>query len=334
VTLTYPAAAQPALRDIHLILPSGQITALVGPSGCGKSTLLRVIAGLAMPDAGDVCFDGKGMAGIAAEARGAVMVAQGGMLFPHMTVAENVGFGLRMRGVPRGAVAQQVDAMLVQVQLAGFGARRPAALSGGQAQRVALARALIVAPRVLLLDEPLSSLDPHLRDEMRDLIMTLQRATGITTLIVTHDRAEATAMAHQMALMLAGEIRQTGVPEMLYARPADADVARFFGAATLLGGEVQGGRFVGPLGQLSVPQGAKPGAGHLVLRPEAVQPGTGENERAAVVQARVFLGAQVRLTLRVDEATLVADWSPAQAAGLWPGDSITVHLPRDGLWVV
>jgi ABC-type Fe3+/spermidine/putrescine transport system ATPase subunit len=164
--------------------------------------------------------------------------------------------------------------------------------------------------------------------------MTLQRATGITTLIVTHDRAEATAMAHQMALMLAGEIRQTGVPEMLYARPVDADVARFFGAVTLLAGDVVGDCFEGAMGQLFVPHGAKPGAGHLVLRPEAVQPGAGENERAATVVARVFLGGQVRLTLRVDDTTVMSDWSPAQAAGLRPGDSITVHLPRDGLWVV
>ncbi len=334
VMVTYPGADRPVLDGVDLDLADGGLTVLLGPSGCGKSTLLRVIAGLIAPDAGDVCIGGASMRGVLPERRGAVMVAQGGLLFPHMTVAENVGFGLRMRGMAQGAVAAAVDAVLAQVQLAGFGARRPAALSGGQAQRVALARALVVRPRVLLLDEPLSSLDAHLRRDMRDLIRGLQRDSGITTLLVTHDLIEATAMADRLALMLDGRIRQVGAPEAVYARPVDRDVARFFGAVTFVPGRAHGGVFDCALGQIRVPDDARDGPGALVIRADAVQMGAGENALTGVVRARVFLAGQVRLDVQAGAVSLQVMLSLHQAAGMEVGASVALHVPRDGLWVV
>jgi ABC-type Fe3+/spermidine/putrescine transport system ATPase subunit len=327
--LAYAGVA--ALDGVTLTVADGVLTTLVGPSGCGKSTLLRVIAGVLAADAGRVMIGGVDMAGILPEARGAVMVAQGGLLFPHMNVAQNVGFGLRMRGISDPA---RVDAALAQVQLAGFGARRPAELSGGQAQRVALARALVVRPRVLLLDEPLSSLDAHLRGEMQVLIRDLQRETGITTLLVTHDRAEAVAMGDAMAVMLAGAVRQVGVPETVYQQPVDVAVARFLGAENFVAGQVGAGLFECALGALVLPAAIPAGKHTVTFRPEAVQVGAGENTFIARVVARSFLGAQVRLALDVAGQAVVALLAPLQAEGVMPGMKVTLHIPARALWVL
>ncbi|HIC89358.1 MAG TPA: ABC transporter ATP-binding protein, partial [Anaerolineae bacterium] len=173
-----------AVHDLTLEIASGQITALLGPSGCGKTTTLKMIAGLLHPTQGDITFDGHSVLGIPAERRGAVMVFQNYLLFPYMSVGENIGFGLKMRGVDRQTIRRKVAEILDLVKLSGFEERRPKQLSGGQQQRVALARALIVEPKVLLLDEPLSNLDAHLRDEMREFILSIQRQLGITTIFV------------------------------------------------------------------------------------------------------------------------------------------------------
>ena len=183
---TYPGADRPALAGLDLTVETGTLTALLGPSGCGKTTAMRLVAGLLRPDAGDVLLDGHSILALPPERRGVAMVFQNPLLFPHLTVAGNLGFGLRMRGLPASEISDRVGAMLERVRLDGLGPRRPVELSGGQQQRAALARALILQPKVLLLDEPLSNLDPTLRDEMRSLIRDLQRETGITTLIVTH----------------------------------------------------------------------------------------------------------------------------------------------------
>jgi ABC-type Fe3+/spermidine/putrescine transport system ATPase subunit len=328
VRLAYAGVA--ALDGATLALEKGRLTTLVGPSGSGKSTLLRVIAGVLTQDSGRVDIGGADMAGVAPEARGAVMVAQGGLLFPHMTVAQNVGFGLRMRGI---ADAGQVDAALHQVQLAGFGGRKPAALSGGQAQRVALARALVVRPRVLLLDEPLSSLDAHLRGDMQALIKGLQRETGITTLLVTHDRAEAVAMGDVLAVMLGGRVQQTGRPETVYQQPIDMAVARFLGAENFVPGVCDAAGFTCALGQMALPMASPTGQRTVTFRPEAVQVGAGDNAFVARVQARTFLGAQVRVVVDVAGQSLVALLSPVQAEGIAVGDQITLHVPSRALWV-
>ena len=334
LSLRYPGMGIATVNDLSLTIPSGSITALLGPSGCGKTTTMKIIAGLLKPDGGDVTFDGQSILHMPPERRGAVMVFQNHLLFPNLTVAENIGFGLKMRRLPRPEIATRVAEMLALVQLPDMGLRRPTDLSGGQQQRVALARALIVQPRVLLLDEPLSNLDAHLRAEMRDLIRSLQRRLNITTLFVTHDQEEAVAMADQIALMLAGQLRQTAVPEVFYHQPADQAVARFFGGVNFIPGLVSNTTFTSDLPRLHLPENAPPGPGILTIRPEAIRLGPGANALDARVTDRSFRGTQIRLTLQVAGTVLCADLPPNQAAGINAGDAIQIHLPPASLWVM
>jgi ABC-type Fe3+/spermidine/putrescine transport system ATPase subunit len=217
------------LRDLSLAVEPGSLTALVGPSGCGKTTVLKVIAGLLAPTTGEVWFGEERMTPIAAETRGIAMVFQKPLLFPHMSVAENVAFGLAMRGMPQAKRRAAAEDALRMVQLDGFADRRPRELSGGQEQRVTLARALVTQPRVLLLDEPLSALDESLRTEMRGLVRQLQRQLAITTLFVTHDQREACEVGDQVAILLDHGIAQIGPPRVFYTDPGSEAVARFFG---------------------------------------------------------------------------------------------------------
>ena len=335
LTRTYPGAAAPALDRLTLDVPAGELTALLGPSGCGKTTALRMIAGLLEPTSGDIAFDGVSILRQRPEHRGVVMVFQNPLLFPTMSVADNVGFGLRMRKVPKDEIAARVAEMLALVKLPDLGRRRPSDLSGGQQQRVALARALIVRPRVLLLDEPLSSLDAHLRIEMRDLIRGIQRELGITTIFVTHDQEEAVVLADRVALILNGRLRQHDLPDAFYRRPADAEVAAFFGGRNLLAGTSLDGVFDGPLGRLALPDGARTGAGLLTFRPESVRIGPGPvNTLEVQVTDRLFLGTQTRLTLAHGAARFEAVLSPDLACGIGPGDALTIHLPPASLWVM
>jgi ABC-type Fe3+/spermidine/putrescine transport system ATPase subunit len=252
-----------------------------------------------------------------------------------MSVADNVGFGLRMRKVQKDQIAARVADMLALVKLPDLGARRPADLSGGQQQRVALARALIVKPKVLLLDEPLSNLDAHLRIEMRDLIRGIQKDLGITTIFVTHDQEEAVVLADRVALILDGRLRQYDVPDAFYRRPADREVAGFFGGRNLVQGRVAGGVFDGPLGQLILPPGLPDGPGTLTFRPESVRLGAAPaNTLTCTVQDRLYLGTQTRLRLLAGQTPIEAVASPDLAQGIAPGDSVTVNLLPDSLWVM
>lgn len=210
-------------------VPSGDRLVLLGSSGCGKTTMLRLIAGLIEPDRGDILFDGASVLAVRPEQRGAVMAFQEHALFPFRTVGDNVGYGLRLRRVAKAERRERVAEALASVRLDGFEDRWPDELSGGQRQRVALARAIVVKPKLLLLDEPLSSLDRELRLELRSTICELQQATGITTVIVTHDQDEARAMADHVAIMIDGAVRQTGPADEVFPNPADADVAGFLG---------------------------------------------------------------------------------------------------------
>ncbi|MGL4321216.1 MAG: ABC transporter ATP-binding protein [Paracoccaceae bacterium] len=334
LSLRFPGAGMATVEDLSLTIPSGALTALLGPSGCGKTTTMKIIAGLLRPDAGDVRFDGQSILHTPPERRGAVMVFQNHLLFPTLTVAENVGFGLKMRGLPRPEIATRVAEMLALVQLPDMGPRRPADLSGGQQQRVALARALIVQPRVLLLDEPLSNLDAHLRAEMRDLIRSLQQRLQITTLFVTHDQEETVALADQVALMLDGRLRQHGTPQAFYRQPADPAVARFFGGVNFVPGQVGGQMFMSALPPLHLPQSMLQGDGTLTIRPESIRLGPGENALQARVTANTFRGTQARLQLTVGNITLLADLPPDQAAGITPGTELTIHLPPTAIWVM
>jgi ABC-type Fe3+/spermidine/putrescine transport system ATPase subunit len=335
LTKTYPGAAKPSLDQLTLEIPSGELTALLGPSGCGKTTTMKMIAGLLEPTAGDVTFDGRSILKDKPENRGVVMVFQNYLLFPYMSVADNIGFGLKMRKVPKSEIAARVAEMLALVQLPELGHRRPSELSGGQQQRVALARALIVRPNVLLLDEPLSNLDAHLRFEMRDLIRSLQKELGITTIFVTHDQEEAVVLADRVALILDGSLRQYDRADVFYKRPADEAVARFFGGHNFVQGTAEGGVFRSALGPLHLPDGARTGAGKLTFRPESVKIGASvDNCITARVVDRIYLGTQTRLQLAVGDVAIEAILSPDLVEGLDVGAEVPITLPRQTLWVL
>ena len=332
---TYPSAPQPALNNLTLDLPSSSLTALLGPSGCGKTTALKIIAGLLTPTSGDVCLDGTSILSQSPDRRGAVMVFQNPLLFAHMTVAENIGFGMAMRRVPKAEIAARVAEMLTLIQLPTLGPRRPAQLSGGQAQRVALARALILRPRLLLLDEPLSNLDTTLRAEMRDLIRSLQRATGITTIFVTHDQEEAVVLADQIALILDGRLQQFGPPDAFFKRPATQTIARFFGGVNFIAGHTKGNTFTSALGALLVQADLPEGTGTLTIRPENIRLGAAkQNMLQATLIGRTYLGVQTRLILCVGGVNLEALVNPDDAAQLDIGAIMPINLPPESLWLL
>ena len=244
------------LDRVSLSVASGELLMLLGPSGCGKTTLLRSIAGFVEPDAGSIRFDDEDITRRPTHARNVGMVFQSFALWPHMTVADNVGFGLRERRLPRAEIATRVDEALASTRMAGYGARHIDELSGGEQQRVALARALVIRPRCLLLDEPLSNLDAKLRQSMREEIRRLCKSAGLTTIYVTHDQKEALAIADRIAVMQKGRILQIGTPAEVYRRPRSRAVATFIGETNLLKARVVGTfdlggfRLDSPIGQL------------------------------------------------------------------------------------
>src|SRR5471030_969525 len=261
-----------AVRDVSLSVADGEFLVLLGPSGCGKTTTLRMVAGFIEPTAGHVKLGGTDVTLLPPWKRNAGMVFQSYALFPHLTVAENVAFGLEMRKLPRADIAKRVEETLALVRLSGYGARLPRQLSGGQQQRVALARALAIRPDVLLLDEPLSNLDAKLRQEVRVEIRELQRKLGLTTVMVTHDQEEALTMADRLVVMNEGLVHQVGSQRDLYERPADRFVAGFVGRSTFLDGAIEApGRFRTDGGLSLACTGRQSGRGVLALRPERVE---------------------------------------------------------------
>ena len=299
----------PALRGVSLSVASGAIVCLLGPSGCGKTTLLRVIAGLEQADSGTVTFEGQQIDGLPVHARGFGLMFQDYALFPHRDVAGNVAFGLRMRGEVRAQIEVRVAAMLELVGLAGYDRRRVYELSGGERQRVALARSLAPNPRLLMLDEPLGALDRALRERLLDELRTILTRVGVTSLYVTHDQAEAFAIADWLVLMNDGQIEQQGPPEAVYRRPATRFAARFLGLSNLIDGRViareQGTLLIEtPLGHLHASGDAQPNAAvTLVIRPEAATllpaaASEGTNTIAGMVAERSFRGSRTRLAIQ------------------------------------
>ena len=325
-----------AVRDFDLDIASGKITALLGPSGCGKTTTLKMIAGLLDPTSGDVTFDGDSVLDIAAEKRGAAMVFQNYLLFPYMTVGQNVGFGLRMRHVDKKIIAEKVSEMLELVHLPGLEDRRPKQLSGGQQQRIALARALIIEPKVLLLDEPLSNLDAHLRDEMRELILGVQRQLGITSIYVTHDQEEAVVLADTIALMFDGELQQFDVPNTFYERPASAQIARFFGGVNFLNGTKRGAQVETSLGTLTVnPQPIADGPVTVTTRPENLRLGEGpENAIQARIRSHVYVGTHTRFMVEAGDWNFEVVGEAASVERFRDGDVLPLQFPREKIWLV
>jgi spermidine/putrescine ABC transporter ATP-binding subunit len=331
----------PAVDGVTLDVREGELVSLLGPSGCGKTTLLRMAGGFVRPDAGRVLLDGRDVTAEPPDRRPTVMVFQSYALFPHLTVADNVGYPLRVRRRPRDETAARVAELLRLVQLDGLGDRRPDQLSGGQQQRVALARALAARPRVLLLDEPLSNLDAHLRVLMREELKRLQRDLLLTMAYVTHDQEEAMAISDRVAVMRAGRLLQVGTPREIYERPATAFVARFVGSATFLAGQVTeagpGGLAVlTELGRLAVAAGSAPVATgsrvSLVIRPEAVRltPAGEPGSLVGRVAAVAYTGAVARYTVEAGTVRLAIDVAdPGHAGPRSVGDPVTFRLPAD-----
>ncbi len=328
----YPRAGEWALSGLSLTVEPGELVAFLGPSGCGKTTALKVIAGLLRPTRGDVLVDGSSLLGVPPERRGAAMVFQKSLLFPHMSVAANVGFGLRMRSVPQHQIDSRVETALRRVRMEGFADRRPGELSGGQQQRVALARALITEPRLLLLDEPLSSLDANLREEMRDLVKEVQREGGYTTIFVTHDQEEAVVLADRIALLFDGELQMYDRPQAFYDRPASRRVAEFFGATNFIRGRAENGAVETPLGRLRLAGSAPPGEITLTIRPEAVRLESGENSFLARVTGTAYLGT--RTTCNLDAAGLELRVALPPHTELRKGDEVIARLPAGSLWAL
>ena len=307
------ASAFRALHEIDLTIETGEFFTLLGPSGCGKTTLLRLIAGFEAPSHGMLKINGQDMAGKGPNARPVNTVFQNYALFPHMTVAENIGFGLKMQGRPRAEIDATVAEMLALVRMEPMAARKPAEISGGQQQRVALARALAPRPRVLLLDEPLSALDLKLRKEMQVELKRLQTETGITFVFVTHDQEEALTMSDRIAVMSAGRILQLGTPHQIYHTPAVRFVADFIGETNFLDlrvAEVEGRRALLGLpggGRIAadLPEGLSPAPGETlttVIRPEQarmVEAGAGDMD--ATLGGAVFFGTDTHLHLTLDD---------------------------------
>ena len=323
-----------AVRPTDLEIPSGEFFAILGPSGCGKTTLLRIIGGYERQDAGRLFLGETDITSLLPRDRGIGMVFQNYALFPHMTVFENVAFGLRANKTPAGAVASRVKGALESVRLAGKSGSPVTALSGGEQQRVAVARALVIRPRLLLFDEPLSNLDIALRLQTREEIRALQRSTGITTVYVTHDQGEAMSLADRIAVMRAGSIEQSGPPALLYDRPAGTFVAEFLGGATLIDctlDAVRGLIVWGGVG-LRVPAGhPRPPAGPAVLavKPEGLSIGAaGEGgDMEATVLSREYTGFTTTFGLRAGERDLHAlVVSTPESAVIAPGMTVSVRL--------
>ncbi len=336
----YSGSSKPAVSDFSLDIPSGKLIAFLGPSGCGKTTTLKMIAGLVRPTAGKITFDGDDILPIATEKRGAVMVFQNYLLFPYMSVGDNVGFGLKMRGVDKKIIAQKVHEMLDLVKLPDIAKRRPAQLSGGQQQRVALARALITEPRVLLLDEPLSNLDAHLRDEMRELILTIQRKMKITTIFVTHDQEEAVLLADQVALIFDGVLQQYAEPAEFYQRPISERAARFFGGVNFIPAKRQQNSIETDMGHFhfNAPciEQAPSGDVTLTIRPEQIRLAEAHDENTVTgrVRERIYVGTYTRYKITLGNHEIEAIRSADLPGSINEGDAINVRLPSDRIWVV
>jgi thiamine transport system ATP-binding protein len=321
VSVAFPGAAGPAVDAVDLDLPTGEVLAVLGPSGSGKSTLLRAVAGLEPVAGGSVAWDGQDLTAVPTHRRGFALMFQDGQLFPHLSVAGNIGYPLRLRRTSSREVARRVEDLLDLVGLGGFGGRSTASLSGGERQRVALARALAVQPRLLLLDEPLSALDRGLRERLAHDLRRILVSAGMTGLLVTHDHEEAFTVADRMALMRAGRVVQAGTVGEVWRRPVDAEAARFLGYATVLDGE--------PARRVLEAGGVEHPEGQVALRRSALVLSFDGPLRGSVRSARATPDA-IRLTVDVEgvgEVDAVADPRRPRAAA--PGVGHDVRLVVD-----
>ena len=333
-----------AVDNVSAGIRRGELVSFVGPSGCGKTTLLRLIGGFLRPDAGSIVLDGETITALPPNRRATAMVFQNYALFPHLTVAQNIGYALAIRKRPRVEIARRVTELLVLAQLQDVGHRRPAQLSGGQQQRVALARALSLQPKVLLLDEPLSNLDANLRVQMRAEIKRLQRDLHQTVVFVTHDQEEAMSISDRIMVMDQGQILQVGTPTEIYERPATEFVARFVGVVNFIGGDLtadapEAATVATPFGPLIIrSMNGRFEAGKrvcLIVRPEAIrlrhrEDAAGTNRLPGTIENAMYTGALIRYTVNVNGTRLTVDLTdPRHTPTFHPGDRVTMILPDD-----
>lgn len=326
--------AQQALYEINLSIGSAEFVCLLGPSGCGKTTLLRCIAGLADIDQGRLLLDGQDLAPLSAQARGFGIVFQSYSLFPHMTIAQNVGYGLRIRKTPPTQLRERVAQLLEMVHMAGMGERYPSELSGGQQQRVAIARALAVNPKLLLLDEPLSALDARVRAGLRHEIREVQQRLAIPTLMVTHDQEEAMVMADTIVCMNAGRIEQVGSPQALYMRPQTRFVADFMGHSNLLDAALAQALLANDFARVApLPAAAAAAGAHdLCVRPEHFTLQPDERAEAEIVHM-AFLGGVQRIKVRWRTQHLLIDCASGHAWQVGQRVRIALASHAQCVWV-
>ena len=301
------------LQDFNLTFEQGKFTTLLGASGCGKTTILRLIAGLEDLDQGQILCDGKDISRLPPQQRGVGIVFQSYALFPHLTVGENVAFGLKMKESHSSDIAEKVSQALKMVELEGFEHRRIEQLSGGQQQRVALARALVIAPQILLFDEPLSNLDTHLRRTMREMIRHLQQKLGITVLYVTHDQTEAFAVSDAVVVINQGKVEQIGSPNALYHHPTSRFTANFMGEVSFFPVSVKNGNYLLAENALSIESDVPPQEGNYVLgiRPEGVLLTlTGEPAERCEVQSAISMGSYWEIQVRWHGLPLLVHLNP------------------------
>lgn len=337
VTKTYPGGATPAVNDISLTIEAGKLVTLLGPSGCGKTTTLRMIAGLEMPSSGRILIGGADVTRLPATDRDVSMVFQSYALFPHMTVMENVCYGLRFSGHDKKEAIARAHAGLELVGLTGFEARLPSELSGGQQQRVAVARALVLEPQVLLFDEPLSNLDAKLRRHVREEIREIQTKLGLTVVYVTHDQEEALAVSDRIIVMNRAVIAQDGTPRELYDAPSNAFVADFIGEANIFDCEivsVNKGQATVKLGSVELKMAARdftPGPGKLAIRPSRVEikSGRAANTIAGKLAKVTYVGSHLELLVEADIGNVFV-LSPDVDASFEVGQAVGVVFPKGG----
>lgn len=341
ITVRYEPAGPAAVDGVSISVADGELLCLVGPSGCGKTTLLKTISGLIQPETGTVLFNGEDVTCVPPEERRAVMVFQNHLLFPFLSILQNVGFGLRMRGYKRDEWEPRARKMLADVKLEGFAERRPASLSAGQRQRAALARALLAEPRVLLLDEPLSNLDRHLRGEMRQAIIELQRSKNVTTICVTHDQEEAVLLGDRIAMLSEGRLVQVGEAEAFYERPHSVAVGRFFGNHNQIMGTRKDCTVITDLGLFTL-EGCEhkdwPDEGPVCIhiRPESIElsPSLSSSENTIVgrIIHRVYVGTHMRYVVDVSGIPWQVVAGPL-AQRFAEGDEAVLRLPAERIWL-
>ena len=325
-----------AVKDFHLEVERGEFVSLLGPSGCGKTTTLQMIAGFLDPSQGRIVLDGKDITQLRPEQRGMGVVFQSYALFPHMTVEQNISFGLEMRKLSRDVVQQRIQDALALVRLHGLGARYPRELSGGQRQRVAIARALAIQPEVLLLDEPMSNLDAKLRQEMHVEMRAIQRQLGITTILVTHDQVEAMTMSDRIAVMHNGQIAQVDSPQQIYDKPSCDFASVFLGKTNRFEGQAHSRETV-KIGDmvLGAPSPVDSGPVVVYLRPERIEVApAGQGGLPGTIKTLLFLGSQWVVNVGTALGDIHISLPNARRAALHEGDEVTLNWAPDDVRVL